>query len=299
MLVGFSSSLPGTTKLYGSRLRTKHRNCHICAPTSCCIMRMSLIRAFLFDCDGVLAETEKDGHRVAFNRAFEALDLKTHWDVETYGRLLQIGGGKERMVAYWNQVGWPEKLGMPQSSTWLLAKVAPVHEKKTEIFTQMVRNGEISLRPGILEWITRALENGTAVAVCSTSNEKAVRELVVCLFPKQVAEQIPIFAGDQVEKKKPAPDIYELAVKTLGMDKKSCLVVEDSNGKLTCMLGIHGFGPLFLVGLRAAKAAGLPCVITKSYYTRGEDFSLADAVYESAEEWSWDKLESILMSYHK
>jgi len=245
-------------------------------------MRMSLIRAFLFDCDGVLAETEKDGHRVAFNRAFEALDLKTHWDVETYGRLLQIGGGKERMVAYWNQVGWPEKLGMPQSSTWLLAKVAPVHEKKTEIFTQMVRNGEISLRPGILEWITRALENGTAIAVCSTSNEKAVRELVVCLFPKQVAEQIPIFAGDQVEKKKPAPDIYELAVKTLGMDKKSCLVVEDSN-----------------VGLRAAKAAGLPCVITKSYYTRGEDFSLADAVYESAEEWSWDKLESILMSYQK
>ncbi|GJD06511.1 Haloacid dehalogenase-like hydrolase domain-containing protein At3g48420 [Galdieria sulphuraria] len=251
---------------------------------------MSQLQALLFDCDGVLAETERDGHRVAFNRAFEYFDLNTYWDVETYGRLLQIGGGKERMVTYWREHGWPTKLlsgNQPAVSssttnddlvTQQLNIAKKIHEKKTELFMEMVRNGEISLRPGILRWIKTAFEKQLQVAICSTSNEKAVQGLVVHLFPDYIATRIPIFAGDQVKEKKPAPDIYELAVMKLGLNKKQCLVIEDSN-----------------VGLRAAKAAGLPCVITKSYYTHQEDFSMADAVYNSAEEWSWDSLEKLLL----
>ncbi|GJQ15580.1 hypothetical protein GpartN1_g7371.t1 [Galdieria partita] len=253
-------------------------------------MSSQLVQALLFDCDGVLAETEKDGHRVAFNRAFQFFELKTFWDEETYGRLLQIGGGKERMVTFWREQGWPTKLSVWEHTAatntdkdlWKrqLMAVKHVHEKKTEFFMEMVRNGEVALRPGILEWITEALDKKKTVAVCSTSNEKAVQELVVHLFPALVANRIPIFAGDQVKQKKPAPDIYELAVSKLGLNKQQCLVVEDSH-----------------VGLRAAKAAGLPCIITKSYYTQHEDFSMADAVYNSAEEWSWGNIEAILSAH--
>ena len=101
--------------------------------------------AVLFDCDGVLADTERDGHRISFNKAFKEFGLKVgdkdmEWDVDTYGKLLEIGGGKERMMGYWKEIGWTE-------GNWELAK--KLHERKTKIFSDLIAGGEIPLRPGV------------------------------------------------------------------------------------------------------------------------------------------------------
>ncbi|XVF54608.1 hypothetical protein PTKIN_Ptkin05aG0195400 [Pterospermum kingtungense] len=221
----------------------------------------TLPSALLFDCDGVLVDTEKDGHRVSFNDTFKEKELGVTWDVDLYGELLKIGGGKERMTAYFNQTGWPEKA--PKTEEERKEFIASLHKRKTELFMALIENKLLPLRPGVAKLIDQALEKGVKVAVCSTSNEKAVSAVVSCLLGPECAEKIKIFAGDVVPRKKPDPAIYTLAANTLGVDPSSCVVVEDS-----------------AIGLAAAKAAGMTCIVTKSGYTADEDFLNADAVFD-------------------
>lgn len=217
--------------------------------------------ALLFDCDGVLVDTERDGHRVSFNDAFTERGLGVSWDVDLYGELLKIGGGKERMTAYFNKVGWPEKA--PTSDEERKEFIASLHKRKTELFMALIEKKLLPLRPGVVKLIDQALANGVKVAVCSTSNEKAVSAIVSCLLGPERAEEIQIFAGDVVPRKKPDPAIYNLAAQTLGVDPASCVVIEDS-----------------AIGVAAAKASGMKCIVTKSGYTANEDFENADAVFD-------------------
>ncbi|KAJ0248441.1 CBBY-like protein [Hirschfeldia incana] len=221
----------------------------------------TLPSALLFDCDGVLVDTEKDGHRISFNDTFKERDLGVTWDVDLYGELLKIGGGKERMTAYFNKVGWPEKA--PKDEAERKAFIAGLHKQKTELFMVLIEKKLLPLRPGVAKLVDQALTNGVKVAVCSTSNEKAVSAIVSCLLGPERAENIKIFAGDVVPKKKPDPAIYNLAAETLGVDPSKCVVVEDS-----------------AIGLAAAKAAGMTCIVTKSGYTADENFENADAVFD-------------------
>lgn len=214
----------------------------------------------LFDCDGVLAETERDVHRPCFNEAFKLKGLPTEWDVEQYGKLLHIGGGKERMKAHWDAVGWPGVYATADEAT-RLGLCKELHETKTALFMKRIEAGGLPYRPAILRTIDDALTHGLEVGVCSTSNEKAV-EAIVKMMGEKRASQIKIFAGDVVAKKKPAPDIYLLAANHFKAKPTRCLVVEDTN-----------------IGLRAAKSAKMVCMITKSIYTADEDFTQADAVY--------------------
>ncbi|XP_057547989.1 CBBY-like protein isoform X2 [Amaranthus tricolor] len=222
---------------------------------------VSLPAALLFDCDGVLVDTERDGHRVSFNDTFTERGLGVSWDVDLYGELLKIGGGKERMTAYFNQTGWPEKA--PSGEAERKEFVASLHKQKTELFMALIEKKLLPLRPGVAKLIDQAFAKGVKVAVCSTSNEKAVSAIVSCLLGPERAAKIQIFAGDVVPKKKPDPAIYILASTTLGVDPASCVVVEDS-----------------AIGLAAAKAAGMKCIVTKSGYTAEEDFENADAVFD-------------------
>jgi HAD superfamily hydrolase (TIGR01509 family) len=208
--------------------------------------------------DGVLADTERDGHRPSFNAVFEENRLDTVWDVERYGVLLEVGGGKERMAAHWNEVGWPASL--PDDGT-RLDKIKAFHLRKTDIFMDMIRTGSIPLRPGVLRIVDEALSSGIQLAVCSTSDVRAVTNLVNTLMGPDRASHFRIFAGDMVKKKKPAPDVYNMAVEQMGLDKSRCIIVEDSG-----------------IGLKAAIAAGIACIVTKSSYTATEDFSGADLV---------------------
>eukprot|EP00244_Chara_vulgaris_P007939 TRINITY_DN2980_c0_g2_i2.p1 TRINITY_DN2980_c0_g2~~TRINITY_DN2980_c0_g2_i2.p1 ORF type:complete len:386 (-),score=60.91 TRINITY_DN2980_c0_g2_i2:672-1829(-) len=222
---------------------------------------VDLPEALLFDCDGVLVDTERDGHRVSFNAAFKDKGLDVEWGVELYGELLKIGGGKERMTHYFNQVGWP--VGSPEGEEERKRFVADLHKTKTQLFMSMVETGALPLRPGVARLIDEAMGKGVKVAVCSTSNEKAVSAIVREMLGPEKAAAIRIFAGDVVPRKKPDPAIYNLAASELNVDPTSCAVVEDSH-----------------IGLQAAKGAGMKCVITKSGYTADEDFSIADAIFD-------------------
>ena len=127
----------------------------------------------------------------------------------------------------------------------------------------MIKTGNVPLRPGVLRVIDDAIAAGLRLAVCSTSNEKVVQNLVNTLMGPERAAKFQIYAGDMVQKKKPAPDVYNMAVEQMGLDKSKCVIVEDSH-----------------IGLGAAMAAGISCIVTKSSYTAGEDFTGADMIVE-------------------
>jgi HAD superfamily hydrolase (TIGR01509 family) len=220
------------------------------------------LEAILFDCDGVLADTERDGHRVAFNQAFNEKGINLLWDVERYGKLLEVAGGKERMTAHWNEKGWPnhEMMAVEEERP---AKVKELHLLKTDIFNKMIVDGAIPLRPGVLRLVDEAIEKGIRLAVCSTSSEIAVTNLVKTLMGDDRASKFQIFAGDMVATKKPAPDVYNMAVEAMKLDKTRCIIVEDTE-----------------IGLAAAKAAGISCIVTMSAYAENEDFTGADMIVD-------------------
>jgi HAD superfamily hydrolase (TIGR01509 family) len=213
-------------------------------------------KALIFDCDGVLADTERDGHRVAFNKAFAKKGYNIEWDVGLYGELLKVAGGKERMRHYFEQTGWPENVSDKDSLT------KELHKLKTDFYMQIIESGELPLRPGVARLIDEAIAEDIRLAICSTSNERAVNLVVEKLLgPGRRSHFDAILAGDVVSKKKPDPEIYNLALKRLSLKPSECVVVEDSRN-----------------GLLAAKAAGMYCVITTNSYTKDEDFAEADIV---------------------
>ncbi|MEU4425091.1 HAD-IA family hydrolase [Actinoplanes sp. NPDC024001] len=207
--------------------------------------------ALVFDCDGVLADTERHGHLPAFNATFEHFGLPVRWSEQDYAGKLRIGGGKERMAALFADPAFAAAVGGSDRTEMVRAW----HTVKTATFTRMVSEGRIPARPGIARIIRAALEAGWTVAVSSTSAEDSVRAVLTHAVGAATAERIPVFAGDIVPAKKPDPAIYQLTVDRLGLDPAATLVVEDSRN-----------------GLLAATGAGLGCLITVNGYTRDEDF---------------------------
>jgi HAD superfamily hydrolase (TIGR01509 family) len=212
------------------------------------------MKALIFDCDGVLVDTERDGHRVAFNRAFAAAGIDAEWDVELYGELLKIAGGKERMTHYFNEAGWPN--GQTAASL-----IPELHKRKTTIFTELIASGELPLRPGITRIIDEARAAGIRLGVCTTSDPKAINGVLDLMGAQRKGWFEIVLAGDVVAKKKPNPEIYNLARAKLGLDARDCVVIEDSRN-----------------GLLAASGAGMRCLITTSAYTLDEDFAEASRV---------------------
>ncbi len=214
------------------------------------------LRALIFDCDGVLAETERDGHRVAFNETFARMGYDLEWDVALYQELVKVGGGKERMKHFFESTSWPAGTGDRD------ALIKELHRIKTDCYTQMVESGRLPLRPGVARLVDEAIAAGVQLAVCSTSNEKSVHTLVERLLgPARKARFDVILAGDVVSKKKPDPEIYRLVLARLNVKPAQGVVVEDNRN-----------------GLLAAKGAGLYCIVTTNAYTQDEDFSEADLV---------------------
>lgn len=220
--------------------------------------------ALIFDCDGVLADTERYGHLPAFNQMFEEFSLPVRWSEEEYGEKLAIAGGKERMTSLLTEA-FVREAGLPTDPESQKAAVADWHRRKTEIYTEMVAAGRLPGRPGVARITAAALDAGWALGVASTSSEASVRAVLEHVVgADQAARFALVLAGDVVPEKKPAPDIYELAVERLGIDLAEALVIEDSRN-----------------GLLAAAAAGLTCVVTASSYTEHEDFSEAVLVVSS------------------
>lgn len=231
------------------------------------------MNALIFDCDGVLADTERDGHRPAFNQAFEEFGLPVHWSEEQYGNALRIGGGKERMAALLTPQ-FVARAGLPTDAAGQAAAIATWHRRKTEIYIEMVRAGRLPPRPGIARVAGEAHAAGWRLAVCSTSAEPSVRAILEKVVGADAAADFLVLAGDVVPAKKPAPDVYLLALERLKAAPAECVVVEDSRN-----------------GLLAAVAAGLTTVVTVNDYTRGEDFSEAALVVSSLGDPGTDPIE--------
>jgi haloacid dehalogenase superfamily, subfamily IA, variant 3 with third motif having DD or ED len=222
------------------------------------------VSTLIFDCDGVLADTERYGHLPAFNQTFLEFGLPVQWSEEEYGQKLLIAGGKERMASLLT----PEFVaaaGLPTDRDAQLAEVARWHKRKTEIYTEMVAIGTLPPRPGIRRIVRAAQEAGWKMAVASTSAEASVRAILENAAGAERAARFDlILAGDVVAHKKPAPDIYLLARERLGVPAEDVLVIEDSRN-----------------GLEAARDAGLRCVMTLNGYTEADDTSEAVLVVSS------------------
>ena len=217
----------------------------------------------IFDCDGVLADTERDGHRVAFNETFAEVGLPVHWSVEEYGERVLIGGGKERMASLLT----PEFVaanGLPADSEGQRAVIADWHRRKTAKYMAMVADGRLAARPGVARVTAEAIEAGWILAVASTSREESVRAVLQHAVGPEMAGHFEVFAGDIVPAKKPDPAIYELTLARLGLRAGDVIVIEDSRN-----------------GLVAADRAGLRCLVTLSSYTAEEDMSEATLVVSS------------------
>lgn len=214
---------------------------------------MKQLRAIIFDVDGTLAETE-EAHREAFNDTFQTQDLDWYWDVAMYGELLKTTGGKERMMEY-------QRTHKPNSPQLKFEHIAKLHKLKTARYAEIIAGGSIELRAGINDLIDDAKENGIRVAVATTTNTPNVDCLSIACFGNPATDIFEVIAaGDQVENKKPAPDVFNLAVERLGLDPKECIGLEDSrNGLLSC------------------TGAGVPCIVSPGVYTLGSDFSEAVA----------------------
>lgn len=221
---------------------------------------MPKLQALLFDVDGTLADTERDGHRVAFNRAFREAGLDWDWTVELYGKLLQVTGGKERMQFYLDQ--FRPDFKRPAD---VKAMIADLHAAKTRHYTQLLAEGAIPLRPGVRRLLESARETGMRLAIATTTTPANVTALLQhALAPDSLSWFEVIAAGDIVPAKKPAPDIYFYALDKMGLKPWECIAFEDSHN-----------------GLVSARKANLETIITVNDYTSDHDFTGALLVLDS------------------
>ena len=221
---------------------------------------MAELKGLIFDVDGTLADNEQDGHRVAFNLAFADAGLDWLWDEQTYDRLLQVFGGKERIRYYIDD--FLEDFDLPAD---LDAFIRRIHRRKTERYVELLQTGAIPLRPGVGRLIGEAHEAGLRLAIASTTTLENATTLLAQTLGDHSAGWFDVFAcGDIVANKKPAPDIYEYALEQLGLSAPECLVIEDTE-----------------LGLASARAAGLATLVTVNRTTRNQDFTGATIVLDS------------------
>ena len=219
---------------------------------------MAELEALIFDVDGTMADTERDGHRIAFNRAFGEAGLDWEWSVALYGKLLSVTGGKERIRHYVDHFN----RGFQRPAD-LDGFIADLHRSKTRHYMAMMAEGAIPLRPGVRRLLEEAREAGMRLAIATTTTPQNVSALIESTLPVDATDWFEVIgAGDIVPNKKPAPDIYTWVLETMGLTPERVIAFEDSG---------HG--------VTSATASGIEhIVVTVNDYTVGQDFSAATVV---------------------
>lgn len=211
----------------------------------------------IFDVDGTLANTERDGHRVAFNQAFAEAGLDWEWSVSLYGELLEVAGGKERINFYISKYQPEFKSSIP-----LQELIYNLHATKTKYYQRLLATGTIPLRLGVKRLLAEARNQKVRLAIATTSTLENVNTLLENTLGKESLSWFEIIAaGDIVPQKKPAPDIYYYVLEKMNLQPDNCLVFEDSDN-----------------GFNAAKVAGLKTIVTVNDYTYNQYFTGATLV---------------------
>ncbi len=225
---------------------------------------MKKLKALLFDVDGTLADTERDGHRVAFNKAFQEAGLDWDWTVELYEKLLAVTGGKERIryhIENYLEGDAPEGVDTEEG---LQAFAANLHQRKTHFYLEMLKNGEIPLRTGAERLIKEAKAADYRLAIVTTTTPANVTYLLTSTLGEESIDWFEVIAaGDIVPAKKPAPDIYQYAMDKMNLTADECIAFEDSDN-----------------GIRSSVSANLKTVVTVNAYTKDQDFSKAVIVLD-------------------
>ncbi len=220
---------------------------------------MSTLSALIFDVDGTLADTERDGHRVAFNLAFEAAGLDWDWTPELYGELLAVTGGKERIRFYLEK--YNTEFNKPGNFDEF---VAGLHASKTSYYTKLMSEGAIPLRPGVERLIREAKAAGVRLAIATTTTPENVTALLTYTLGEESIGWFEVIgAGDIVPAKKPAPDIYNYVMEEMNLAPESCIAFEDSYN-----------------GIRSSVQARLTTIVTTNGYTAEDDFTGAAIVLD-------------------
>jgi len=220
---------------------------------------MAKLQALLFDVDGTLADTEKDGHRVAFNLAFEQAGLDWNWSEQLYGQLLEVTGGKERIRFYLDKFN--TDFAKPENFDDF---VKGLHAAKTKFYVQLMQQGRVPLRPGVERLIKEARQAGMRMAIVTTTTPANVTALLEnTLGPDSESWFEVIAAGDIVPAKKPAPDIYHWVLKKMDLKAEDAIAFEDSSN-----------------GIQSSVAAKVKTIITINDYTAQDDFSDAAIVLD-------------------
>jgi beta-phosphoglucomutase-like phosphatase (HAD superfamily) len=215
------------------------------------------LQALIIDVDGTLADTERDGHRIAFNAAFAEAGIDWMWDVPLYGELLAVTGGKER-IRYYVERHRPELAGREGFAQLVKA----LHAAKTAHYVRLVAEGGLPLRPGVEALIKAARAEGVRLAIATTTTPENVSALLCATLGPDAESWFEVIgAGDIVPAKKPAPDIYQWVLAQMNLPASACIALEDSAN-----------------GLRSSRGAGIPTLVTETDYTRHDDFLGALAV---------------------
>jgi HAD superfamily hydrolase (TIGR01509 family) len=206
---------------------------------------MNALKAVLWDVDGTLAETERDGHRVAFNQAFEACGLPWRWDEARYGELLRITGGRERLMHDMNG-----RLDAPSVTTERVALAGAVHARKNAIYADLVGRAGIPLRDGVVGLMQQCRDRGVRMGITTTTSRSNVDALLRLHLGDHWADGFGVIVcGEEVQRKKPDPEVYLLALRALGIGPLEAVAIEDSPG-----------------GVAAARAADIPVIVARSAY---------------------------------